>query len=162
MSASIGIGRFLRSAWFSRHARWTYSESTLAPSSCASRSAKSLFKLPNAAISVEQTNVKSFGQKKTTFHLPENESSLISLNAFLLSEADRGGQIEFREFLSYAKHSDMGSFVSEYKTLLLFTACRTQTVKLDPIFVEAESLGGFAIGFRPLPRRRCRRSPCSA
>ena len=41
----------------------------------ASRSAKSLLSLPNAAISVGQTKVKSLGQKNTTFHLP---ASLLS------------------------------------------------------------------------------------
>ena len=40
----------------------------------ASRSSNSPFSLPNAAISVGQTKVKSFGQKKTTFHLPASDS----------------------------------------------------------------------------------------
>jgi hypothetical protein len=38
--------------------------------STASRSANSPFSLPKPAISVGHTNVKSFGQKKMTFHLP--------------------------------------------------------------------------------------------
>ena len=70
MSESMGNGRSLRSGWFFRQATWTNSLSVLTPSTCASRSRKSRFFFPNAAISVGQTKVKSLGQKKTTFHLP--------------------------------------------------------------------------------------------
>ena len=40
---------------------------------------------PNAAISVGQTKVKSFGQKKTIFHLPASDSDVIWENAFAMS-----------------------------------------------------------------------------
>ena len=42
----------------------------LTPSSCASRALNSFSSLPNAAISVGHTKVKSFGQKNSTRHLP--------------------------------------------------------------------------------------------
>ena len=45
-------------------AKCTNSLSVLPPRTCASRSANSRLSLPNAAISVGQTKVKSFGQKK--------------------------------------------------------------------------------------------------
>ena len=70
VSASIGKGRFRRSGWSFRQARWTKWVSVLAPRTCASRSAKSAFCFPNSAISVGQMKVKSIGQKKTTFHFP--------------------------------------------------------------------------------------------
>jgi hypothetical protein len=53
----------------------------LTPRTCASRSAKSSFRRPKAAISVGQTKVKSFGQKKTTRHLPAYVSPSISWKA---------------------------------------------------------------------------------
>src|SRR3982751_7123802 len=70
MSESIGNGRFLSSSLVLRQAWCTYSLSVDTPSSCASRALNSLSSLPNAAISVGHTKVKSFGQKKTTRHLP--------------------------------------------------------------------------------------------
>lgn len=69
-SASIGKGRSRRSAWSLRQAWCTNSESPEKPRIWASRSANSSFSLPNAAISVGQTKVKSLGHAKTTFHLP--------------------------------------------------------------------------------------------
>src|SRR5690606_31553599 len=66
----IGNGSPFRSGCSRRHARCTNSLSTEAPSTCASRSANASFCRPNSAISVGQTNVKSFGQKNTTSHLP--------------------------------------------------------------------------------------------
>ena len=83
MSASIGNGRSFRSSWFCRQARWTNSLSVRHAETTASRSANSPFSLPKAAISVGQTKVKSFGQKKTTFHLPASDSSVISVKAFV-------------------------------------------------------------------------------
>src|SRR5581483_11131471 len=83
MSASIGKGRFFKSAWWLRHAWCTHSESMLAPRICVSRSWNSLFSLANPAISVGQTKVKSFGQKKYSFHLPAKSRSVRVLNAFL-------------------------------------------------------------------------------
>src|SRR3954470_17711495 len=47
----------------------------------ASRSLKSLFNLPKPAISVGHTNVKSFGQKNSTFHLPGLDAWSMRLNA---------------------------------------------------------------------------------
>src|SRR3954468_927871 len=47
----------------------------------ASRSLKSLFNLPKPAISVGHTNVKSFGQKNSTFHLPGWDAWLMRWNA---------------------------------------------------------------------------------
>src|SRR6185436_15167404 len=85
MSASMGKVRSLRSGWLLRQARCTYSESIETPSTWASRSAKSRLRLPNSAISVGQTKVKSLGQKNTTFHLPAWSWSLRSLNSLPLS-----------------------------------------------------------------------------
>src|SRR5580698_5196278 len=85
MSDSIGNGRSLRSGWFLRQATWTNSLSVLTPSTWASRSAKSRFLFPNAAISVGQTKVKSLGQKNTTFHLPGYSSLVRSWNSFPFS-----------------------------------------------------------------------------
>ena len=68
-----------------RQARCTYSLSMLAPSSCASRALNSLSSLPNAAISVGHTKVKSLGQKNTTFHLPGKLSWVKGWNACLTS-----------------------------------------------------------------------------
>ena len=65
-----GNGRVLRSAWSRRHARWTKCVSVLMPSTWASRSSNSELRLPNSAISVGQTKVKSMGQEKSTTHLP--------------------------------------------------------------------------------------------
>src|SRR5262245_19033725 len=70
MSESIGNGRFFSSSLVLRHAWCTYSLSVETPSSWASRALNSLSSLPNAAISVGHTKVKSFGQKNTTRHLP--------------------------------------------------------------------------------------------
>jgi len=70
VSASIGNGRLLRSAWSRRHARWTKWVSVLMPSTCVSRSRKSRFRLPNSAISVGRTKVKSIGQEKRTSQRP--------------------------------------------------------------------------------------------
>ncbi|CNK69491.1 Uncharacterised protein [Mycobacterium tuberculosis] len=70
MSESIGKGSFLRSSCCARHWKCTNSLSIDTPRICASRSSNSSFSLPNAAISVGHTKVKSFGQKNTTRHLP--------------------------------------------------------------------------------------------
>ena len=70
MSASMGKGRSLRSAWSVAMRAWTILVVGAAAEDLASRSANSLFSLPKAAISVGQTKVKSLGQKKYTFHLP--------------------------------------------------------------------------------------------
>ncbi|EAU69555.1 hypothetical protein STIAU_1990 [Stigmatella aurantiaca DW4/3-1] len=69
-SASMGKGRFFRSAWCVRHAWCTNSLSVLRPSTCASRSLKSLFFFPNSAISVGQMKVKSFGHANRMIHFP--------------------------------------------------------------------------------------------
>src|ERR1700742_122492 len=50
-----------------------------------SRSLNSPFSLPKAAISVGQTKVKSFGQKKTIFHLPGLLSLETGWNAWFMS-----------------------------------------------------------------------------
>src|SRR4249920_2885381 len=70
MSDSIGNGSVFSSSLVLRQAWCTYSLSVDTPSSCASRALNSLSSLPKAAISVGHTKVKSFGQKKTTRHLP--------------------------------------------------------------------------------------------
>src|ERR1700755_2136128 len=70
MSDSIGDGRFFTPSLVLRQAWCTYSLSVETPSSCASRALNSLSSLPNAAISVGHTKVKSLGQKNTTFHVP--------------------------------------------------------------------------------------------
>ena len=80
-SASIGNGRSFRSSWSCRHARCTNSLSVDTPYTTASRSLKSSFSLPNAAISVGQTKVKSFGQKNTIFHLPASVSLVTCVKA---------------------------------------------------------------------------------
>src|SRR5215831_7251955 len=51
----------------------------------ASRSLKSPLSLPNAAISVGHTKVKSLGQKKTIFHLPASDLSVTRVNALSMS-----------------------------------------------------------------------------
>src|SRR6185369_15408228 len=84
-SESIGNGRFFSSSFAWRHAWCTYSLSMLTPSSCASRALNSLSSLPNAAISVGHTNVKSFGQKKNTCHLPGCVSFVNGWKALLMS-----------------------------------------------------------------------------
>ncbi len=85
MSASMGKGRFFSSSFSRRQARCTYSLSMLAPNSCASRARNSLSSLPKAASSVGHTKVKSFGQKKKTFHLPAKLSCVKGSNACFAS-----------------------------------------------------------------------------
>src|SRR5271157_5245787 len=102
MSESIGNGRSFRSGWLLRHARWTNSESMLPPRIWASRSWNSRFSLPNAAISVGHTKVKSLGQK-------EEDSPLACVvlvgNGFecvVFIRGDGSGKTEIRKLLSYA------------------------------------------------------------
>src|SRR5882724_9981150 len=85
MSASIGKGRFFNSSLSRRQARCTNSLSMLTPRICASRALNSLSSLPNAAISVGHTNVKSLGQKNTTCHLPWKLSWVKGWNALFRS-----------------------------------------------------------------------------
>ncbi len=70
MSESIGNGNFFRSSCCARQLKCTNSLSIETPRTWASRSANSSLSLPNAAISVGHTKVKSLGQKNTTRHLP--------------------------------------------------------------------------------------------
>src|SRR5690242_3770330 len=70
ISASQGKVTFPRSSRDWRQARWTYSLSIERPSNSASRSSSSPAMALKPTISVGQTKVKSFGQAKTTRHLP--------------------------------------------------------------------------------------------
>src|SRR5882672_11970426 len=75
----------------------------------ASRSLNSPFSLPKAAISVGQTKVKSLGQKKTIFHLPSSDASLIAVKAFL-------GSVETTALRS--KFGNLSPIVSMVSSLL--------------------------------------------
>ncbi|COZ26208.1 Uncharacterised protein [Mycobacterium tuberculosis] len=77
MSESIGKGNVLRSLCCARHWKCANSLSIETPRIWASRSSNSSLSLLNAAISVGHTNVKSFGQKNTTRHLPGCSSLVI-------------------------------------------------------------------------------------
>ena len=66
----------------------------LPPRICASRSLKSLFSLPNAAISVGHTKVKSFGQKKYSLPFAFVIFFRDLLKCVVPVGADCGGQFE--------------------------------------------------------------------
>ena len=58
--------------------------------------------LPNAAISVGQTKVKSFGQKNTTCHLPGKLSWVKDWNALFGVAGDDACERELRKTLTDA------------------------------------------------------------
>ena len=72
----VGISGASGAVYGARLLELLHSLSVETPYSAASRSANSLLSLPKAVISVGQTKVKSFGQAKSTSHLPAKLCSL--------------------------------------------------------------------------------------
>src|SRR5579864_7847703 len=122
----MGKGTSLSSGLVFRQAWCTHSESMLAPRTCASRSSNSFSNFAKSAISVGQMNMKSFGQKKYTFHFPGKSRSVMVRNAFCGS----------RSVSTVAVSEYEGNF-SPIPNIVFSPLCGTMTLKLKLTLYES-------------------------